>query len=145
MTAARQLHLFRGRKQRGSAPSAPSEFSLHVAVADLLRRWSLPNWEWVHLPFGEHRTAATAGRLARMGVRKGYPDFALFCADGRVMFLEIKRPGAKLSPDQKRIADHMRRAGHAYEMADSIERAVAVLVAWGVVRSMTVQCAAMIA
>lgn len=64
---AGQLHLFKSSRQRGTAPPAPSEFCLHVTIADVLRRWSLPNWQWVHLPFGEYRTAATAGRLARMG------------------------------------------------------------------------------
>ncbi|PSO30115.1 hypothetical protein [Bradyrhizobium sp. MOS002] len=86
----RQLHLFRSRKQRGQALPAPGEFQLHVTIADILRRWALPSWEWVHLPFGEHRSAATAGRLARMGVRKGYPDFALFCIDGRVADRSLK-------------------------------------------------------
>jgi hypothetical protein len=38
----RQLHLFKSRKQRGQVPPAPSEFSLHVTIADLLRRWALP-------------------------------------------------------------------------------------------------------
>ena len=77
----------------------------------MLRRWATPDWQWTHLPFGEFRNAVTAARLARMGVRKGYPDFALFCLDGRVAFLEVKRPGGRLSEDQQRIADHMRRAG----------------------------------
>jgi hypothetical protein len=134
-----QLSLFRGKRQRGTAPPGPSEFLLHVAIADLLRRWALPDVEWTHFPAGELRTAATAGRLARMGTRAGYPDFQIFHVDGRVMFLEVKRPGGRLSPDQQRIANHMRKAGHAFEVVDSTEAAIAVLVSWGVVRAMTVQ------
>jgi hypothetical protein len=60
-------------------------------------------------------------------------------ADGRVMFLELKRPGGRLSEDQQRIAAHLRRAGHAFEVVDSVERAIEVLVSWNVVRTMTVQ------
>ena len=40
----------------------------------------------------------------------------------------------KALPDQQRIADHMRRAGHQYEAVSTIEAVVAVLVACGVVR-----------
>ena len=134
-----QLHLFRSRKQRGTAPPQPSEFLIHIAIVGVLKRWSLPNWEWVHLPFGEFRTAATAGRLARMGVRKGYPDFALFCVDGTVAFLEVKKPGGKLTEDQQRIADHLKRAGHRFEVVDSVEAAIEVLASWGAVRALAVQ------
>ncbi len=94
--------------------------------------------------FPRRRTARgedqRTGRLARMGTRRGWADFQIFHTDGRVMFLEVKRPGGRLSPDQQRIADHMLAAGHAFEVVDSISAAIAVLVAWGVVRSMTVPC-----
>jgi hypothetical protein len=135
----RQLSLFKSRRQRGTLPPAPSEFSLHVTIADVLLRWSLPGVEWTHFPAGELRTAATAGKLARMGTRRGWADFQIFHADGRVMLLEIKRPGGKLSEDQRRIADHMLAAGHAFEVVNSVEAAIEVLVGWNVVRSMTVQ------
>jgi hypothetical protein len=133
------LDLLKSRRQRGVMPPGLSEFSIHVAIADLLRRWALPGWEWTHLPFGELRSPATAGWLARMGVKRGYADFAFFHADGRVAFMEVKREGGKLSPDQQRIADHMRKAGHRFEVVDSIEAAISTLVVWGVVRRMTVQ------
>lgn len=74
-----------------------------------------------------------------MGTRRGWPDFQIFHADGRVCFLELKRAGGRLSPDQQRIADHLKRAGHAFEMVDSVEAAISLLVVWGVVRAMTVQ------
>ena len=47
--------------------------------------------------------------------------------------------GAKLSPDQQRIAIHMHKAGHRFEVVDSVEAAIETLKGWGVVRSMTVQ------
>jgi hypothetical protein len=65
-----------------------------------------------------------------IGTRRGWPDFQIFHADGRCAFLEVKRPGGRLSPDQQRIADHMKRAGHRFEVVDSVEAAISVLVAW---------------
>ncbi|WP_424620811.1 VRR-NUC domain-containing protein [Bradyrhizobium sp.] len=53
--------------------------------------------------------------------------------------MEVKRPGGRLSPDQQRIADHMKRAGHRFEVVDSVEAAISVLVVWGVARGMAVQ------
>jgi hypothetical protein len=134
-----QLNLFKSRRQRGTAPPGPSEFALHVTIADVLRRWALPGVEWTHFPAGELRTAATAGKLARMGVQRGWADFQIFHQDGRVLFLEIKSRAGRLSPDQRRIADHMHRAGHRFEVVDTVEAAIGVLVAWGAVRSMAVQ------
>ena len=37
------------------------------------------------------------------------------------------------------IADHMKRAGHRFEVVDSVEAAISVLVVWGVARGMAVQ------
>jgi hypothetical protein len=87
----------------------------------------------------ELRTAATAGKLARMGTRRGYPDFMIFHADGRVDFLEVKRPGGKLTSDEAHIAARMIRAGHRFTVVDSFKAAVSVLVTWGVVRGVGVQ------
>ena len=53
--------------------------------------------------------------------------------------LEVKRPGGRLSPDQQRIADHMKRAGHRFEVVYFVEAAISVLVVWGVARGMAVQ------
>jgi hypothetical protein len=41
--------------------------------------------------------------------------------------------------DQQRIAAHMRQSGHRFEVVDSVERAIGVLVDWNVMRSMMVQ------
>jgi hypothetical protein len=135
VSVERQLDLLEARRQRGTAPPSPSEFLIHVAIADLLRRWAVPGVEWTHFPAGELRSQATAGRLHRMGTRRGWADFQIFDSKGGVMFLEIKRPGGRLSEDQRRIADHMKRAGHKFAVIDSIEKAISVLVVWGVVRS----------
>jgi hypothetical protein len=47
-----QLNLFRSRKQRGIAPPAPSEFQLHCAVADTIKRWIMPGWIYTHIASG---------------------------------------------------------------------------------------------
>lgn len=130
-----QLNLFKGKRQRGTKPPPPREFALHCAVADTLRCSIVPGWRYTHIPLGEYRTPATAGRLKRMGVVGGFPDFMFLHIEGRVCFLELKRRGEKLNDTQASMASFLRLAGHGYEWTDDYRSAVAVLQEWGVVRA----------
>jgi hypothetical protein len=131
MTA--QLHLFKSKRQRGVKPPPAPEFSLHVMVADVLRRWCTNEWAWTHFPAGEWRHPATAGRLKRMGVQRGWPDFQLFHINGVVAFLELKRRGEKLSDEQKPLAFRLMKAGHGYLCTDRFEDVLQALRDWRVV------------
>ena len=137
MNDPRQLHLFKGARQRGVAVQLRrTEFELHCQVADMLRRWATPGWLWTHLPMGELRTPATAARLARMGVGRGWPDFLLLAPHvGRAHFLELKRQGAKLGDDQVAFAFYCSVNGYPHSVVDSFGDALDLLKAWGAVRS----------
>lgn len=127
----RQQTLFRSKRQRGTKPP-PLEFASHVLVADLLRRWCNPEWEFTHLPFGEKRPIATAARLKRMGVRPGFPDFLFAGPNEKLVWLELKRRGNKLSPAQEKIEAHLRQCGFDYLVADNVRDAVAWLRSFGI-------------
>src|SRR4029077_2146178 len=81
--------------------AAGERVRLHVMIADTLRLFALLDWQRTCLPFGELRSPATAGKLARMGVQRGYADLAFFHAAGSVAFLEVKRRDGRMSPDQQ--------------------------------------------
>src|SRR5262252_4291667 len=106
----RQLNLLKGSRQRGTRTASTPEYALHCAIADLVTRWIMPQWQFTHIPLGEHRNKATAARLARMGVRAGWPDF-IFVGPGRVFFLELKRRGGSQSDEQANVALHLIRCG----------------------------------
>ena len=132
---ARQLSLFKGKRQRGTKPPPPLAFASHVVIADLLRRWCNPQWEFTHLPLGEKRNVVTAARLKRMGVMPGWPDF-FFCGPNRSMlWLELKRKGNSLSEAQKKIAAHLRQCGFEYLVTDNVNEAIAWLKTHGVLPS----------
>ena len=80
----------------------------------------LLGWHWLHL-----RPAVTASgwRTAISGpLGKGWPD--LFMArprDGRVIAAELKRDGARTTPDQDAVLDVLRASGvevHVWRPAD---------------------------
>jgi hypothetical protein len=136
---ARQLHLFGNKRQRGTAPPSPSEFQLHCAVVDVVRRWIMPQWIFTHIASGERRDKVTAARLKRMGVTAGFPDM-LFIGPGRVCWIELKAKGGRLSEAQAAIASHLITVGHGYLCSDSFDDVIATLKEWGIVRSgITVQ------
>jgi hypothetical protein len=131
--------LFKGKRQRGVTPPPAKEFSLHIQLADILRRWIDPHWRFTHMPHGEHRSKVTAARLKRMGTTRGWPDFLLI-GPGRVFFIELKRHKlGRLSDDQRDIATHLMVCGCGYLCTDNLDDVVATLTDLGALRSMRLQ------
>ena len=130
--AGGQRDLFTRRVRK---PPPASEIAVHCMVADILRRWGSPGWRWTHLPFGEYRPPATAARLKRMGVQKGFADFMLLSPAGVVHFLELKRKGGTLSVDQLEFMNWCRTANVSFACTDRFDAAVEILKGWGVVRA----------
>ena len=89
--------------------NAAVEFELHCQVAQLLEQFCLPTWRYTHIPLGELRNPITGARLKRMGVTKGWPDFA--GRPVRICFLELKRGKGKPTPEQSEIATHLMQSG----------------------------------
>lgn len=129
----------RPRKQRNQDPRDPSERSIQYALVDRLRICAPPHVLWLAIPNGELRDLATlageqrfsAAKLLRMGFRRGAGDM-LFIYGGRVLFLELKRRGKKPSPDQIEFAGDAECAGAEYAYRDTLDGAVDLLVARGI-------------
>ena len=136
----KQLRLFASRFQRGVKAPEPLEFALHCQMADILKRWIMPRWRYSHLPLGEKRDKATAGRLKRMGTVAGLPDF-MFVGPGALFFLELKRKGSgRLSDEQLIWMRHIVASGFGYLATTDLHDAVEELKAMGILRSgVTVQ------
>jgi hypothetical protein len=131
---SRQLDIFKGRRHRGAQLPTPKEYELHCMVADVLRRWCHADWRFCHIASGEYRTPATAARLHRMGVVRGWPDLILV-GPSRVVFLELKRKGGRLSDEQEDLAAFLVRAGCSHYVVDSFDAALRVLREAGIVRA----------
>jgi hypothetical protein len=142
----RQLQLFGGKRQRGITPPPALEFSSHVVIADICRRWINPAWRFTHLPFGEHREhkinskgqrySPTGARLKRMGVTPGWPDFLFAGPATRVIWIELKRrKRGRLSSEQSGIGIHLQSSGFDYLLTSDVGEAVRFLQSHGVLRS----------
>jgi len=57
--------------------------------------------------------------LKKMGMIPGVPDLCVLC-EGRTIFFEIKRPGEKLTKNQKRIHDIIEKTGHRIFIVDGL-------------------------
>jgi hypothetical protein len=130
------LMLAEGRRPRPrkAAVPRPRELELHLAVADLLRRFARPDWRWGHYPAGEHRDVRTAAKLKAMGVQRGWPDFTLFDPTGRLHALELKRQGESLTEDQEAFQSWCVGQGVPHVVAWTLDEALAALNGWEVLR-----------
>ena len=115
-------------------PRVALECALHIAVVDMLRRLGNPAWHWTHIASGGYRTPATAALMHRLGVVPGWPDLILLSPTGIPHFLELKRRGAKPTPEQAEFAAWCRESGVAFEMQDTFDGALDVLKRWGALR-----------
>jgi hypothetical protein len=147
MVAARQLSLFKGKRQRGQAPPAALEFASCCVLADICDRWLMPGWRYTHLPFGEERDhrvnpktgkrySLTGQRLARMGTKKGWPDYLFIGPARAVFFLEMKRPRTgRASDEQDLIAEHLGNCDIDYFRTNDVGEAIEQLKRRGIVRA----------
>jgi hypothetical protein len=110
----------------------PEEFNLHCFVADLLKFQRAPGVVYFHPANGEKRPPRTAARLKRMGLVRGVPDFVIIMP-GRTAFLELKRGGGRLSPEQKAFKSAVESCGCAFSVASTPEQANKILIQWGAV------------
>jgi hypothetical protein len=118
--------------QRNRMPP-PTELAIHFAVADLLRRCARRDWLYTHFPAGEYRPDETGAKLQRMGLKRGWPDFLFISPQGRLYCLELKSKSGVLDEDQRAFSRVMRSCALAYEVARSVDEAIRILHAWGVV------------
>lgn len=111
----------------------PSEAQIHMAVCDHLRLRARPDVLFLHPANGGARDAKTGAMLKRMGVLAGASDLLLW-HNGNSFALEIKAPGGRPSEAQLEFLARFNDAGGHSAIAEGVDRALAVLAAWGLLR-----------
>lgn len=119
---------------RKAAAIRSSELSLHISIATILRDHCLPDWMFTHIPSGEARNIRTAAKLKAMGVRRGWPDLLLISPEGRPHFMELKRPGARLTADQASFLAWCRVHDVQHAVCRTIDEALTTFDSWSCLR-----------
>jgi len=121
-----------GARHRRQRPEA----AIHAAVCDHLRLRAKPDVLWLHVPNGGSRDIREAANLKRMGALAGASDLLLWHR-GNSFALELKAPGGRPSEAQLDFMARFADAGGHTCFASDLDRALAVLEAWQLLRGRT--------
>jgi hypothetical protein len=115
-------------------PVLPLERQIHLGICKLLELNARPGIVWFH-PENERRCTPRQGAYRKlMGVRSGVPDL-IFITPWGACFLEIKRPGGKLTELQKCFRGRVEVMGCSYGIETSTDEAAAILKGWNIIPS----------
>jgi hypothetical protein len=119
------------------------ESALQIQLVSMLRWCIRPDVKFRHVPNGEHRDPRTAAKLKAMGVLPGSADLEFHWAEidklgrkhRRLLHLELKVGNRQRTDSQVAFALAMRLLGDDYQMARSVDEAIAILGEHGLIRS----------
>ena len=109
------------------------EAEIQRAIFEHIRVRGAPNLFAFHPANGGYRKPVEAKILQGLGVVAGVPD-VIAIHDGRVYALEIKAEGGRPTDNQLATIAAMERAGAYTCIAEGLDRALAVLEGWGLLR-----------
>jgi hypothetical protein len=109
------------------------EATIQCAVFAHLRVRAAPGVFAFHVPNGGYRKPVEAAIMKGLGVAAGVPDI-IAIHNGRVFALELKAEGGRTSDKQLATMAAMREAGAFTAVAEGLDRALACLEAWGLLK-----------
>lgn len=90
---------------------------LHSFTLALLKKLRM-SVLWFHVPNGARMSPITKNIMKSMGAKPGISDFTII-VKGKAYFLELKKPGGNLSPDQLKFKADVELAGSRFMVADN--------------------------
>jgi hypothetical protein len=109
------------------------EQDIQRAVLQHIAQRGVPKLFAFHAANGGFRRPVEAKILQGIGVRAGVPDVILIHA-GRTYALELKAAGGRATQKQLEVIAAMEAAGAYCCIAEGLDRALAVLEGWGLLR-----------
>ena len=128
---------FRTHGRNGSAtvdaskPKAPSEHKIQVTLLDYLKFAARSDCYYFAIPNQSNRHIANAVKMKAEGVRSGIADLCFMLPNGKVCWLEMKKPGGSLSDNQKQFREVCSVLKHEWGTAKSVEEALDLLTGLG--------------
>ena len=112
--------------------SDAQETAIQIELWKLIETYQIAGTRIWHVPNGEKRDIKTAKRLKEMGVVPGVLDLHYF-ARMRFGMIELKKPGGRLSKDQRAFMEDADANLIRYDVAYSVFEAANILQAVGVI------------
>jgi hypothetical protein len=116
-----------------SARRQHPEQAIQAAIFQHLSWRGAPGVYVFHVPNGGLRSKSEARVFASIGVRRGVPDI-IAVHQGRCYALEIKAENGRATDAQWQAIEDLRAAGAHAEVCYGLDRALAVLEGWGLLR-----------
>ena len=110
-----------------------TEAAIQRAVVQHINLRQVKDLCWCAVPNGGWRNIVTARNLKLEGVRPGVSDL-LFWHEGQSFALEIKADRGRASEYQLEFLDKFRGAGGHGCVSNGLDRTLAVIEAWGLIR-----------
>lgn len=109
-----------------------AEDTVHVSIKAWLER-VMPQAIVAHVPNGGGRSEGEARKFKRLGVLAGFPDLIVLPGHGVTVFLEVKGPKTRMSPEQRAFGLKVTAlGGYVWAVVRSIEDARIALHAAGI-------------
>ena len=112
---------------------AASEQAIQRAIFQHLRARGAPGVFAFHRANGGYRKPVEAAIMKSLGVVAGVPD-VIAIRDGRVFALELKAESGRATDAQLACIAALREAGAFTCIAEGLDRALACLESWGLLR-----------
>jgi len=93
----------------------------------------IDHWRVLGAPGSLVAAIPNEGSLGQPGLTKGLPDL-LVISPGHIGFIELKREGGKLSPEQDTIIGLIRSTGTPVAVTYGRDEPIEILKEWGAVR-----------
>lgn len=112
------------------------EQAIQRAVMQHVRARGVPGLVCIHVPNGGYRRPVEAAIFKTLGVRAGVSDLLLW-HEGRAFALELKAKGRRPTEAQLEFIADMEEAGAYTAISEGLDRALAVLETWGLLKGST--------
>lgn len=113
------------RARRGSGREAQiQKYAVHLLNS------KFPDALTFHVPNEGLRSYREGAHQKEMGVRAGTPDLVLVSNDNRIMFIEVKKPGGRLTQAQREFAEECELRNIPHEVVENEDDVLEVLTKW---------------
>lgn len=104
-----------------------SEHYIQVLVLRYLEQCAVADAYWFAIPNAARRSMALAAKMRAEGMKSGVADICIMLAQGRTIWLELKKAKGRQTDTQVEFQEICRKLGHTYLLAHSLDEAITVL------------------